>query len=65
LILLETMPGNVRTATLKDTQTSAVIGPNVEGQVIDGKYRLVKIGLESVVVAYLDGKGQRTLPLGR
>jgi hypothetical protein len=65
LILLETMPGNVRTATLKDTATSAVFGPSQEGQVIDGRFRLVKVGLESVVVAYLDGSGQRTLPLGR
>jgi hypothetical protein len=65
LILLETLPGNVRTATLKDTATSAVIGPSIEGSVLDGRYRLLKVGLESVVVAYLDGTGQRTLPLGR
>jgi hypothetical protein len=65
LILLETLPGNVRTASFKDTATSAVVGPALEGQVVDGRYRLLKIGLESVVIAYLDGTGQRTLPLGR
>ena len=34
-----------------------------EGQIIDGRYRLVKVGLTSVVVAHLDGSNQRTLPL--
>lgn len=62
LIALATLPGNVRTATLRDTGTSTlVIGQ--EGQVLDGRYRLVKIGLESVIVSYLDGSGRRTLAL--
>jgi hypothetical protein len=33
----------------------------VEGEVIEGKYRIVKIGVESLVIEYLDGKGQTTL----
>jgi hypothetical protein len=62
LVALATLPGNVRTATLRDTGTSTlVIG--LEGQVLDGRYRLVKIGLESVIVSYLDGSGRRTLAL--
>jgi hypothetical protein len=62
LVALATLPGNVRTATLRDTGTSTlVIGQ--EGQVLDGRYRLVKIGLESVIVSYLDGSGRRTLAL--
>lgn len=32
-----------------------------EGDVVDGKYRLVKVGLESIVMAYLDGQGQQTI----
>jgi hypothetical protein len=36
-----------------------------EGDVVDGKYRLIKVGLESVEMAYLDGQGQTTIPLGR
>jgi hypothetical protein len=32
-----------------------------EGQVVMGQYRLVKIGLDSVVIEYLDGKGRTTL----
>lgn len=35
-----------------------------EGDVVDGKYRLVKVGLESIVMAYLDGQGQQTIRLG-
>jgi hypothetical protein len=64
LVELATLPGNQRTATLRDTATSLlVIGQ--EGQVLDGRYRLVKIGLESVVVSYLDGSGRKTLALAR
>jgi hypothetical protein len=64
LVLLETLPGNVRTATVRDTASSALFS-GLEGQVLDGRYRLVKIGLESIVVSYLDGSGQKTLPLAR
>lgn len=32
-----------------------------EGQVVDGQYRVVKIGIESVVIEYVSGKGQQTL----
>jgi hypothetical protein len=34
-----------------------------EGDVIDGRYRLLKVGLASIVMAYLDGQGQTTIPL--
>ena len=64
LVLLETLPGNVKTATVRDTGSSALFAGQ-EGQVLDGRYRLLKIGLESVVVSYLDGSGQKTLPLAR
>lgn len=32
-----------------------------EGDVIDGRYRLVRIGVESVVMEYLDGRGRTTI----
>jgi hypothetical protein len=32
-----------------------------EGEVIMGRYRIVKIGVESLVIEYLDGKGRTTL----
>jgi len=34
-----------------------------EGDIIDGRYRLLKIGTESLEIAYLDGRGRQTLPL--
>jgi len=35
-----------------------------EGDIIQGRYRILKIGVESVEVAYLDGTGRRTIRLG-
>jgi hypothetical protein len=34
-----------------------------EGEVIEGRYRLVKIGIESVTMEYLDGRGRTTIRL--
>jgi hypothetical protein len=34
-----------------------------EGEIIDGRYRLVKIQVESVVMEYLDGRGRTTIRL--
>ncbi len=52
-----------KVATLKDPASGALFQA-LEGQIVDGRYRLVRIGNESVVVAYLDGTGQRTIPVG-
>lgn len=35
----------------------------VEGQAIDGRYRILKIGNESIEIAYLDGRGRQTIRL--
>jgi hypothetical protein len=35
----------------------------LEGGIVDGRYRLVKIGFESIVIEYLDGKGRQTIRL--
>jgi hypothetical protein len=35
----------------------------LEGQVVDGRYRVVKIGEESLVIEYVNGTGRMTLPL--
>jgi hypothetical protein len=32
-----------------------------EGEIIEGRYRIVKIGVESVDLAYLDGRGRQTI----
>ena len=55
--------GDPAVATLKDTQTNTVYLA-VEGQIIDGRYKLAKVGQTSVIVSYLDGSGQKMLPLG-
>jgi hypothetical protein len=34
-----------------------------EGEVIDGRYRLIRIGIESLVIEYVDGKGRTTVRL--
>jgi hypothetical protein len=34
-----------------------------EGDVVLGQYRVVKIGVESVVMEYADGRGRQTIPL--
>ena len=30
---------------------------------VDGQYKVIKVGITSVDVAYVDGTGQRTIPL--
>jgi hypothetical protein len=34
-----------------------------EGGIVDGRYRLVKVGAQSVVIEHLDGRGRTTLAL--
>jgi len=34
-----------------------------EGELVLGQYRLVRIGVESVVMEYPDGKGRQTIPM--
>lgn len=34
-----------------------------EGEIIEGRFRVVKIGVESAILEYADGRGRTTLPL--
>ena len=34
-----------------------------EGEIIEGRFRVVRIGVESAVLEYVDGQGRTTLPL--
>src|SRR5262245_11721169 len=52
-----------RMVTLKDPGSGALFQA-FEGDVVDGRYRVVKVGQQSVVLSYLDGSGQRTVTLG-
>jgi hypothetical protein len=35
----------------------------IEGQIVEGRYRIIKIGVESVEIAYADGRGRQTIRL--
>jgi hypothetical protein len=51
----------VKWAVLSDGKSAPQHGK--EGDVIDGRYRIVKIGIESVELSYLDGRGKQTVRL--
>ena len=54
--LMETPAGKI--ASLSDCRVTM---RGREGDTIDGRYRLVRIGVESVVMEYLDGRGRTTI----
>ena len=54
------LPNGVKYAALTDGRGMM---KGAEGDVIDGRYRIVKIGVESIVMEYVDGKGRQTIPL--
>jgi hypothetical protein len=58
--VVETTAQAARIAVLSD-------GKNVfhgrEGDVIEGRYRILRIGAESIEMAYLDGRGRQTIRL--
>ena len=57
--VLQTAQGRV--AAFRDTGGDIVYGK--EGDIIDGRYRLLKIGVESADLAYVDGRGRQTIRL--
>ena len=57
--VLETAQGKV--AVFRDSGGDVVNGK--EGDIIDGRYRLLKIGVESADLAYVDGRGRQTIRL--
>jgi hypothetical protein len=58
------MPSTGRTmVTLKDPGSGALFQA-FEGDTVDGRYRVVKVGTQSVVLSYVDGSGTRTVSLG-
>ena len=56
--ILEGRPGKI--AGLTDGRD---VFKGREGDIIDGRYRIVKIGVESIVMEYVDGRGRQTIPL--
>ncbi len=53
-------PGTGRIAVLSDGRG---VYEGREGGTIEGRYRILKIGVESVDLAYLDGRGRQTIRL--
>ena len=57
--VLDTAAGKL--AVFKDNSGEIINGK--EGDMIDGRYRLLKIGVESADLAYADGRGRQTIRL--
>ena len=55
---LEGVPGKGKVAVFSDCRATM---RGSEGDIIDGRYRLVRIGVESVVMEYPDGRGRTTI----
>lgn len=50
----------VKLAVLTDGR---VVSHGQEGDIIDGRYRILKIGVESIEIAHADGRGRQTIRL--
>ncbi len=59
--LVEGTTGGRRLAVLSDSKGLVVHG--AEGAIIDGRFRILSIGTESLEIAYADGRGRQTLRL--
>ena len=51
-------------ATFRDKKSGAM-WTGSEGDIIDGRFKLIKINKDSAVVSFLDGSGQATLSISR
>jgi hypothetical protein len=60
-VIARTETGAPKIAALADATGHVFHG--VEGQAIAGQYRILKIGEESIEMAYLDGRGRQTIRL--
>jgi hypothetical protein len=53
--------GNRKVAIFSDGRGLPLYGK--EGELVLGQYRIVRIGVESVVMEYADGRGRQTIPM--
>ena len=53
--------GNRKVAIFSDGRGAPLYGK--EGDLVLGQYKIVRIGVESVVMEYADGKGRQTIPM--
>jgi hypothetical protein len=59
--IIESPTSARKIAVLSDGRNPPFHG--VEGDIIEGRYRILKIGVESIEVAYADGRGRQTIRL--
>ena len=53
--------GNLKTAVFRDDRGNVFSGK--EGEILEGRYRVLRIGPDSVVLEHLDGRGRQTIRL--
>jgi hypothetical protein len=53
--------GRLKLAALSDGRGGTMSG--AEGDTIDGRYKILRIGAESIEMSYLDGRGRQTIRL--
>lgn len=58
---LESSDGAPRTGVLSDGRGAVFNGR--EGDIIEGRYRVLRIGVDSADLAYVDGRGRQTIRL--
>ena len=63
--IAETERGKIGAISVVDRQTRECKAtfPGREGEVVEGRFRVVRIGIESAVLEFVDGTGRATLPL--
>jgi hypothetical protein len=54
-------PGGKVEAVLSDGKGQ--VWRAIEGQIVDGRYRVVRIGEESLLIEYVNGSGRTSRPL--
>ena len=59
--IVESPSTRQKIAVLSDGRGTSFHGR--EGDIIEGRYRILRIGAESIEMAYLDGRGRQTIRL--
>ena len=59
--LIEAPPQTGRVALLSDGRGGLMYGR--EGDTVDGRYRMLRVGTDSIEMAYVDGRGRQTIRL--
>jgi hypothetical protein len=59
--LIEAPPRTGRVALLSDGRGGLMYGR--EGDTVDGRYRMLRVGTDSIEMAYVDGRGRQTIRL--